>query len=163
MASGTSARTVAAMKIREAILHSDRRPEAQDESAMVAMNLMRAAGLLAGTYLIGAVIALATGLAGPADVLTNGTRLSAPSFIVLAELLGAFLATRHRAGAVLVLLASGLSLAAAGFDGDVGHAGLTRAEVAWQGVEAAASALVFALAAARLTRRPRRPAAAAAA
>jgi NADH:ubiquinone oxidoreductase subunit 6 (subunit J) len=139
MASGESARTVAAM------------------------NLIRAAGVLAGTYLIGAVIALATGLGNPADVLTNGTRLSAPSFIVAAELLGALLATRYRAGAVLVLLASGLSLAAAGFDGDVGHAGLTRAEVAWQGVEVAVSALVFALAAARLTRRPRRPAAAAAA
>ena len=130
---------------------------------VAAMNLIRAAGLLAGTYLIGAAIALATGLGHPADVLTNGTRLSAPSVIVAAELRGALLATRYRAGAVLVLLASGLSLAAAGFDGDVGHAGLTRAEVAWQGVEVAASALVFALAAARLTRRPRRPAAAAAA
>jgi hypothetical protein len=139
MASGGSARTVAAM------------------------NLIRTAGLLAGTYLIGAAIALATGLGDPADVLTNGTRLSAPSFIVAAELLGALVAVRRRAGAVLVLLASGLSLAAAGFDGDVGHAGLTRAEVAWQGVEVAASAVVFALAAARLTRRPRRPAAAAAA
>ena len=130
---------------------------------VAAMNLMRAAGLLAGTYLIGAAIALATGLGHPADVLTNGTKLSAPSFIVAAELLGALLAVRYRAGAALVLLASGLSLAAAGFDGDVGDAGLTRAEVAWQGVEVAASAVVFALAAARLTRRPRRPAAAAAA
>jgi hypothetical protein len=126
-----------------------------------AMNLMRAAGLLAGTYLIGAAIALATGLGGLADVLGNGTRLSAPGFIVVAELLGAFVATRHRAGAVLVLVASGVSLAAAAFDGDVGHAGLTGAEVAWQGVEVAASAVMFALAATRLTRRPRRPAAAA--
>jgi hypothetical protein len=139
MASGESARTVAAM------------------------TLIRAAGLLAGTYLIGAAIALATGLGSLTDVLTNGTKLSAPSFIIVAELLGALLALRYRAAAVLVLLASGLSLAAAGFDGDVGHAGLTRAEVAWQAVEVAASAVVFALAAARLTRRPRRPAAAAAA
>src|SRR3954449_3290733 len=89
---------------------------------VAAMNLMRAAGLLAGTYLIGAVIALATGLGSPAAVVDNGTRLSAPTFIVAAELFGAFVAARHRAGALLVLLASGLSLAAAGFDGDVGHA-----------------------------------------
>jgi hypothetical protein len=128
-----------------------------------AMNLMRAAGLLAGTYLIGAVIALATGLSTAGDVVGNGTRLSAPSFIIVVELLGALLAMRYRAGAVLVRLASGLSLAAAAFDGDVGHVGLTGAEVAWQGVEVAASAVVFALAAARLTRRPRRPVAAAAA
>jgi hypothetical protein len=118
---------------------------------------------LAGTYLIGAAIAVATGLGDLTAVLTNGTKLSAPSFIVAAELLGAFLATRYRPGAALVLLASGLSLAAAAFDGDVAHAGLTRPEIAWQGVEVAASVLVFALAAARLTRRPRRPAAAAAA
>jgi hypothetical protein len=162
MARGRSARTVAAMKIREAILHSDRRRDAQDGSAVLAMNLIRAVGLLAGTYLIGAVIALATGLGDLTDVLTNGTKLSAPSFIVAVELLGALVAVRYRAGAALVLLASGLSLAAAGFDGDVGHASLTRAEVAWQGVEVAASAVVFALAAARLTRRPRRPAAVAA-
>jgi hypothetical protein len=135
----------------------------QAAEAVAAMNLMRVAGLLAGTYLIGAVIALATGVGQPSDVLGKGTKLSAPGLIVAAELLGAFLATRHRAGAVLVLLASGLSLAAAAFDGDVGHAGLTGAEVAWQGVEVAASAMVFALAAARLTRRPRRPAAAEAA
>jgi hypothetical protein len=76
----------------------------------------------------------------------DGTRLSAPSFIVAAELLGAVLAVRRRAGAALVVLASGLSLAAATFDGDLGHAGLTGAEAAWQGVEVAASAVVFALA-----------------
>lgn len=126
---------------------------------VAAMSLLRAAGALAGTYVIGAIIALATGLGGVSDVLGNGTTLSAPSFVVVVELLGALLATRRRAGAVLVLLASGVSLAAAAFDGDVGRAGLTRPEIAWQGVEVAASVVVFGLAAARLTRRPRRRAA----
>jgi hypothetical protein len=127
------------------------------------MNLLRAAGALAGTYVIGAIIALAAGLGGLADVVGNGTPLSAPSFIVAAELLGALLAVRHRAGAVLVLAACGLSLAAAAFDGDVGRAGLTRPEIAWQGVEVAVSAVLFALTVARLTRIQLRRAAGAAA
>ena len=132
---------------------------ARPARTVAAMNLLRAAGALAGTYVIGAIIALATGLGGLADVLGNGTPLSAPSFIVAAELLGALLALRHRAGAVLVLLACGMSLAAAAFDGDIGRAGLTRPEIAWQGVEVAASVALFALTVARLTRRPRRRAA----
>ena len=124
-----------------------------------AMNLLRAAGALAGTYVIGAIIALATGIGGLADVLGNGTPLSAPGFIVGAELLGALVALRHRAGAALVLLACGVSLAAAAFDGDVGRAGLTRPEIAWQGVEVAASIVLLALTARLLIRRPRRRAA----
>jgi hypothetical protein len=116
-----------------------------------------AVAALVASYAIGAVIALATGVGELSQVLGNGTKLSAPLFLIVVEVLAATAILTRRAvlpGALVLTAASGLSLAAAAFDGDVAHAGLTAAQVAWQGVEVACSAAVFALAVTRIRRRP---------
>ena len=97
---------------------------------VAAMNLMRAARPSSpGTYLIGAVIALATGLGSPPP-----TRLGQWDQAVVAaphrsppSCFCSMLVDRADRPAARPALATGLSLAAAGFDGDVGHAGLTGA------------------------------------
>jgi hypothetical protein len=112
---------------------------------------------LVASYAIGAVIALSAGLGGLGDVLGNGTKLSAPLLMIVVEVLaGLAILTRRAplAGALVLTAASGLSLAAAAFDGDVAHAGLSTAQIAWQGVEVACAAAVFALAVTRIRRRP---------
>jgi hypothetical protein len=112
---------------------------------------------LAASYAIGAVIALATGVGELSQVLGNGTKLSAPLFLILVEALAAAAILTRRAvlpGALVLAAASGLSLAAAAFDGDVAHEGLTTAQIAWQGLEVACAAAVFALAVTRIRRRP---------
>jgi hypothetical protein len=112
---------------------------------------------LVASYAIGAVIALSAGLGGLGDVLGNGTKLSAPLFLIVVEVLAALAILTRRAplaGALVLTAASGLSLAAAAFDGDVAHDGLSTAQIAWQGVEVACAAAVFALAVTRIRRRP---------
>jgi hypothetical protein len=111
--------------------------------------------VLVASYAVGAALALAGGVGDLGDVLGNGTKLSAPLFLIVVEALAALAMTRApRAGALVLSAASGLSLAAAAFDGDVGHAGLSAGQVAWQGVEVACAAAVFALAVTRIRRRP---------
>ena len=112
---------------------------------------------LVASYAIGAVLALAGHVGELGDVLGNGTKLSAPLFLIVVEVLAALAILSRRApraGAVVLAAASGLSLAAAAFDGDVAHQGLTAGQVAWQGVEVACAAAVFALAVTRIRRRP---------
>jgi hypothetical protein len=124
-----------------------------------AMKLAYATFALVAAYLLGAVIAALTDVGTLSDAAVNGTKLSAPSFMLVIEVLAAVAFVRGRRAAVYPLLAmSGLSLVAAAFDGDVGHAGLSAGHVAWQGLEVALSAVVFALALAAVIRRPQRPA-----
>jgi hypothetical protein len=74
---------------------------------------------------------------------------------VAAQALGSLAAVRLRghgavAGVALVLLACTASLAAVAFDGDMGHAGLTGAQVAYQAVIALLTAALWVAAATRL-------------
>src|SRR3954468_17743916 len=125
--------------------------------------LALAAGALAASYVAGAFIANATGLGTLAEAAGSGTKLSAPSFIVVLELLAVVLLARGRRGEFLLAPLSGLSIVAAMLDGDVGYASLGTGQVAWQVLEVGLSFIVFALAASALIRRPRRRAAAVAA
>jgi hypothetical protein len=105
--------------------------------------------LMAG-YAVGAVIAVSDGLASFGDAITNGTYLNAPGPLIAVQAVAAFAALRgYRAGAVVLALATTLGLAAAAFDGDVGHAGLTTPEVAFQVLEVVPIAAVWALASKR--------------
>src|SRR3954449_11458934 len=109
--------------------------------------------LLAG-YAIGAVIAISDGLATTGDAIANGTYLNAPGPLIVIQAVAAFAALRgYRAGAAVLALATTLSLAAAAFDGDVGHAALTTPEVAFQAIEVALIAAVWTFAVARTWRR----------
>src|SRR5690348_5273809 len=83
------------------------------------MNLLpRTALVLVGTYVIGAFIAAATGVGTLSAALGNGTKLSAPSFIIVIETLAAVALLRGRRAGVYPLLAlTSLSCAAILFDG----------------------------------------------
>src|SRR3954447_3404450 len=126
--------------------------------------LALAAGALVASYVAGAFIAGATGIGTLSAAAGNGTKLSAPSFILLLEAVAVLALLRGRRGEFVLAPLSLLSIVAAMFDGDVGNAALDTGQVAWQVLEVGLSFVVFALAAAALvTRRPRRRAAAAAA
>jgi hypothetical protein len=117
--------------------------------------LLRAALALVPFYLAGAVWAAADGIATLPDALLNGSRIDAPLVIVAAQVGGALAAARlpgraGTAGAVLTLLACTLSLGASAFDGDVGHAGLSTVQVAYQLVIVALTVVTWLLAAARV-------------
>jgi hypothetical protein len=107
---------------------------------------------------VGYVVALATGLADPLPGLLNGSKTNAPMVIWAAQTVGvALLALRgSRAGGALALLASTVSLAAAGFDGDLGAGGLGAGQVAIQVAIAAATAALWAAIAVALARYGRR-------
>jgi hypothetical protein len=110
------------------------------------------------------VIAVATDIASVADVFGNGSKTSAPSFILVVEVLAAYAFLRGKlAGAWLLAATSGLSTAAFLFDGDFNAEGLGTGHVVWQALEGWLALLVFSLAVTALIRRRRRPAAAAAA
>src|SRR4051794_39393344 len=87
--------------------------------------LALAAGALAASYIAGAFIANATGVGTLAAAAANGTKLSAPSFIIVLEFLAVALLVRGRRGELILLPLSGLSIVAAMFDGDVGYAALS--------------------------------------
>jgi hypothetical protein len=117
---------------------------------------------LVTSYVIGAVIALATGIGGLADVFTNGTKTSAPFYILLVELGAAYAFLRGRiAGAWVLAAMSGLSTAAFLFDGDFNGDVLGTGHVVWQALEAWLALAVFSFALTALIRTRRRPAAAA--
>src|SRR5690242_12101885 len=82
--------------------------------------LALAAGALVASYIAGAFIANATGIGTLADAAANGTKLSAPSFILVLEALAVVLLARGRRGEFLLAPLSLLSIVAAMFDGDVG-------------------------------------------
>jgi hypothetical protein len=119
------------------------------------------AGALVVSFLIGALIADATGVGTLADALGNGTKLSAPSFMIVVDALAALAVARGRRGGAYVLLAiTSLSLAAIAFDGDLGNDALSPGHVVWQVVEVLLTAATWTLALAAVTRRRSRPAAA---
>jgi hypothetical protein len=124
--------------------------------------LVIAALALTAAYAIGAVIAVLTGIAGVQDVLTNGSKTSAPSFMLVLEPLAAYAFLRgRRAGAVVLAALTGLSTVAFAFDGDFDDAALGPGHVVWQVLEGWLALAVLSLALTALIRTRRRPAAAA--
>ena len=113
-------------------------------------------------YVIGGVIAVLTDIAGVSDVLSNGTKTSAPLFMLVIEPLAAYAFLRgKRAGAVVLAALTGLSTVAFAFDGDFNDDALGPGHVAWQLLEGWLALVVFSLAVTALIRTRRRPAAAA--
>ena len=117
------------------------------------MNLRKAISALLAIYIAGAVIAVADGLATVGEAVSKGTYLNAPGPLIAVQAGAAFAALRgYRAGAVVLALACTLSLAAAAFDGDVGHAGLSSMEVAFQAIQVVAIGAVWLFALSRIAR-----------
>jgi hypothetical protein len=124
--------------------------------------LLLATLALVAAYAIGGAIAVAGGIAGLADVFTNGTKLSAPVFMLVLEPFAALACARGRiAGAYVLAALTGLATAAFLFDGDFAHQGLGPGHVAWQALEAGLALVVLALSLSAIIRTRRRPAAAA--
>src|SRR3954447_8191682 len=124
--------------------------------------LVLATFALVAAYVIGGVIAVVSGIADAGDVLTNGTKTSAPLFILVIEPLAAYAYLRgKRAGALVLAALTGLSTIAFAFDGDFNAPALGPGHVAWQLFEGWLALAVFSLAVAALIRTRRRPAAAA--
>jgi hypothetical protein len=126
--------------------------------------LVLATVALVATYAVGAVSAVATGIASVGAAFGNGTKTSAPFFILVLELLGAYAFVRGKAaGAWLLAALSGLSTAALLFDGDFSDETLGTGHVLWQALEGWLALAVFSFAVIALIRTRRRPAAAEAA
>jgi hypothetical protein len=122
---------------------------------MTSPALSRTVPVLAALYAAGAAWAVADDLAPAGDVLLNGTTINAPLVIIAAQTLGSIAALRltgrrAMAGAVLVLLACTVSLTAVALDGDLGQAGLSGAQVAYQVLITLVTGLTWVAAAARL-------------
>ncbi len=108
-------------------------------------------------YVAGIGLALSGDLAPLGDAIANGSKLNAPLPIIAAQLLGGLAALRLHgrarvAGALLVLAACTLSLAAALADGDLAHSGLSHMQVAYQGLIVALTAGTWILAVSSLRR-----------
>jgi hypothetical protein len=106
--------------------------------------------------LAGAVWGSAKGFASLGDALLNGTYINAPLPIIALQVLGAAIALRAgrpRAGAALTMLACTVSLAAVAFDGDLGHAALNGAHVAYQVVISTLTLIAWCAAALLVARR----------
>src|SRR3954452_414771 len=114
-----------------------------------------ALGLL---YLVGIALALSGDIASLGDAIANGSEVNAPLPIIAVQLLGGVLALRAKGrpaaiGAILLLAACTLSLAAVAFDGDLGSDGLSAGQVAYQVLITATTATTWVLAVRRITRR----------
>lgn len=117
---------------------------------------------LVTAYAVGGVIAVLTDIADATDVFTNGTKTSAPFFMLVIEPLAAYAFLRgKRAGAAVLAALTGLSTVAFAFDGDFNDDALGAGHVAWQLLEGWLALAVFSLAVTALIRTRRRPAAAA--
>jgi hypothetical protein len=120
--------------------------------------LGRAATALLAVNVLGAVVAASTHLSSLVDALGRGSKLSTPGPLLAVQVAAAAVAVAGpgrrtaTAGATVLATACSLSLAACAFDGDIGHAGLSASQVAYQVVEVAAIATVWAMALARLVR-----------
>jgi hypothetical protein len=102
---------------------------------------------LAGLYLAGIALAVGGDLAPLGTAIASGSKVNAPLPIIAAQLLGGALLLRgRRPGAALLAAACTLSLAAAAFDGDVGAAGLSAGQVAYQLLITAATAATWVVA-----------------
>jgi len=116
---------------------------------------LTALGLL---YLAGIALALSGDLASLGDAIANGSKVNAPLPIIAVQLAGGAVAVRAKGrraviGAVLLLAACTLSLAAVAFDGDLGSQGLSAGQVAYQLLIAATTATTWVLAVRRLRAR----------
>src|SRR3954452_23279257 len=121
--------------------------------SLAPMTLPRLLATLAVLYLAGIVLALTGDLASLGGAIVNGSKLNAPLPIIAAQLIGGVLALRgRRLGAVLLLAACTLSLAAVAFDGDLGSQGLSAGQVAYHLAITAATAVTWVLAALHLRR-----------
>ena len=114
-----------------------------------------ALGLL---YLAGIALALSGDLASLGDAIAGGSKINAPLPIVAVQLLGGVIAVRAEGrpaaiGAVLLLAACTLSLAAVAFDGDLGAQGLSTGQVAYQLLITATTATTWVLAVRRISSR----------
>jgi hypothetical protein len=109
---------------------------------------LSALGLL---YLLGVALALSGGLASLGDAIASGSKVNAPLPIIAVQLLGGAVAVRAKGrvaiiGAILLLAACTLSLAAVAFDGDLGAQGLSAGQVAYQVLITATTATTWMLA-----------------
>jgi hypothetical protein len=116
---------------------------------------LAALGLL---YLAGIALALSGDLASLGDAIANGSKVNAPLPIIAVQLLSGAVAVRAKGrpaliGAILLLAACTLSLAAAAFDGDLGSQGLSAGQVAYQLLITATTATTWVLAVRRLRSR----------
>src|SRR3954447_730348 len=116
---------------------------------------LSALGLL---YLLGIALALSGDLAPLGDAIANGSEVNAPSPIIAVQLLGGAVALRANGrpaliGAIVLLAACTLSLAAVAFDGDLGSDGLSAGQVAYQVLITATTATTWVLALRRISRR----------
>jgi hypothetical protein len=119
-------------------------------------HLLAALGLL---YLVGIALALSGDLVESAGAaIANGSKVNAPLPIIAVQLLGgavALLAQGRAAkiGAILLLAACTLSLAAVAFDGDLGAQALSAGQVAYQLLITATTATTWVVAVRRLRSR----------
>jgi hypothetical protein len=116
---------------------------------------LSALGLL---YLLGIALALSGDLAPLGDAIANGSEVNAPLPIIAVQLLGGAVALRAKGrpaliGAILLLAACTLSLAAVAFDGDLGSGGLSAGQVAYQVLITATTATTWVLALRRIISR----------
>jgi len=116
---------------------------------------LSALGLL---YLLGIALALSGDLAPLGDAIANGSEVNAPFPIIAVQLLGGAVALRANGrpaliGAIVLLAACTLSLAAVAFDGDLGSDGLSAGQVAYQVLITATTATTWVLAVRRISRR----------
>src|SRR3954468_4833152 len=116
---------------------------------------LSALGLL---YLLGIALALSGDLAPLGDAIANGSEVNAPFPIIAVQLLGGAVALRANGrpaliGAIVLLAACTLSLAAVAFDGDLGSDGLSAGQVAYQVLITATTATTWVLAVRRITGR----------
>jgi hypothetical protein len=107
-----------------------------------------ALGLL---YLLGIALALSGDIASLGAAIANGSKVNAPLPIIAVQLIGGAVALRAhgrpaKIGAVLLLAACTLSLAAVAFDGDLGSQGLSTGQVAYQLLITATTATTWVLA-----------------
>jgi hypothetical protein len=118
-------------------------------------HLLVALGLL---YLAGIALALSGDLARSlGTAIASGSEVNAPLPIIAVQLLGGAVALRAKGrpaviGAVVLLAACTLSLAAVAFDGDLGAQGLSAGQVAYQLLITAATAATCVLAATVIAR-----------
>jgi len=117
--------------------------------------LLAALGLL---YLAGIVLALSGDLAELGAAIANGSKLNAPLPIIAVQLIGGAVAVRANGrpaiiGAIFLLAACTLSLAAVAFDGDLGSQGLSGGQVAYQLLISATTAATWVVAVRQLSTR----------
>jgi len=132
-------------------------PAAKLRGMTTRLQLPHLLAALAALYVTGIALALSGDLASLGDAIANGSKVNAPFPIITVQLIGGAIAVRatgkgRTAGAILLLAACTLSLAAVAFDGDLGSQGLSSGQVAYQLLIAATTATTWVLAVRRLRR-----------